>query len=51
MENVSYHVAAVHINEELLTDILDNILNGTYEVNEELKLKVLNAISIEDNFY
>lgn len=51
MENISYHVAAGHIDEELLMEILDNILNSTYEINEEIKLKVLNAISVEDSFY
>ena len=51
MENISYHVAAGHIDEDLLMEILDNILNNTYEINEEIKLKVLNAISVEDSFY
>lgn len=51
MENISYHVAAGHIDESLLTEILDNILRDTYDINEEIKLKVFNAISVEDNFY
>ena len=51
MENISYHVAAGHIDESLLIEILNNILKGTYDTNEEVKLKVLNAISVEDNFY
>lgn len=51
MENISYHVAAGHIGEELLMEIMENILNNTYDTNEELKLKVLNAMSIEDSFY
>lgn len=51
MENISYHVAAGHIDEELLMEIMENILNNTYDANEELKLKVLNAMSIEDLFY
>lgn len=51
MENISYHVAAGHIDEELLTEIFENILNYTYDTNEELTLKILNAISVEDKFY
>lgn len=51
MENISYHVAAGHIDESLLIEILNNILKGTYDTKEEVKLKVLNAISVEDNFY
>ena len=51
MENISYHVAAGHIDEDLLRRILEAILNSTYDSNEELKLDVYNAISVEDSFY
>lgn len=51
MENISYHVAAGHINEELLRKILSAILKNTYESDESLKLEILNAISVEDKFY
>lgn len=51
MENISYYVAAGHIDETLLTEILVNILNNTYDINEKLKLKIVNAISVEDCFY
>jgi death-on-curing protein len=51
MENISYHVAAGHINEELLSNILEAILNNTYESDESLKLDIYNAISVDENFY
>lgn len=51
MENISYHVAAGHIDEDLLRRILEAILNSTYDTDEELKLDVYNAISVEDIFY
>ncbi|MEF9917511.1 MAG: type II toxin-antitoxin system death-on-curing family toxin [Lachnospiraceae bacterium] len=51
MENVSYHVAAGHIGEEMLREIMDAILSNTYDDNENLKLRVFNAISVEDEFY
>ena len=51
MENISYHVAAGHIDEDLLKRILDAILNFTYDTNEELKLDIFNAISVVDEFY
>lgn len=51
MENISYHVAAGHINEELLSKILEAILNNTYESDESLKLDIYNAISVDENFY
>ena len=51
MENISYHVAAGHIDEDLLRRILEAILTSTYDSNEELKLDVFNAISVEDSFY
>ena len=45
MENISYHVAAGHIDEELLRRILDAILNYKYDTDEELKLEIYNAIN------
>lgn len=51
MENISYHVAAGHINEELLKRILEAILNMSYDEDEALKLEIYNAISVEDSFY
>jgi death on curing protein len=46
MENISYHVAAGKIDKHLLQEILKAILNDDAE-NEELKLKILNAIEEE----
>lgn len=51
MENISYHVAAGHIEEGLLRRILEAILNCTYDTDEELKLDIYNAISVTDEFY
>ena len=51
MENISYHVAAGHIDEKLLRRILEAILNGVYDSDEALKLDILNAISVIDEFY
>lgn len=51
MENISYHVAAGHIDEKLLRRILEAILNCTYDTDEELKLDIFNSISAEDEFY
>lgn len=45
MENISYHVAAGRINKELLHQIMESIMDGTYNSNEELKLKIYQAIS------
>lgn len=45
MENISYHVAAGNINKDLLHDIMSAIMNNTYDTDEELKLKIYNAIS------
>ena len=44
MENISYHVANGNMNTELLHEILCAVINDDME-NEELKLKILNAIS------
>lgn len=51
MENISYHVAAGYIDENLLKRILEAILQGTYDIDESLKLDIYNAISIVDKFY
>lgn len=51
MENISYHVAAGHIDEDLLRRILKAILDMTYDEDESLKLEIYNAITIEDTFY
>lgn len=44
MENISYHVAAGRINKELLHQIMSLILDGEYDIDEEIKLKIFNAI-------
>ena len=44
-ENISYQVAAGKINKELLHRIMTAIMDGTYELDEELKLAIYNAIS------
>jgi death on curing protein len=43
-ENISYHVAAGKISKELLGEWMSAVLTGNDD-NEELKLKILNAIS------
>lgn len=44
MENISYYVAAGKIDASLLLEIIQAILNGSYEDNEPLKLHIYNAI-------
>lgn len=44
-ENISYHVAAGHIDKELLHDIFDSIMKGNFDENEEIKLRYYTAIS------
>jgi len=44
MENISYHLAAGKIEKDLLHDIIYAIINETIDDDEELKLKILNAI-------
>jgi death-on-curing protein len=46
MENISHHLAAGVISKELLREIIDALLSGEEE-DEALKLKILNAISVE----
>lgn len=43
-ENISYQVAAGKIDKELLHRILTAILEDTYDMDEELKLDIFNAI-------
>lgn len=43
-ENISYHVAAGKIKKALLLRIMSAIMDGTYEIDEELKLDIYNAI-------
>ena len=47
-ENISYHVAAGSITKELLGEWIVAVLRGN-EDDEALKLKILNAISDENN--
>ncbi len=44
MENISYHLAAGNIEKELLHDLIDAVINENFDENEELKLRLLNAI-------
>ncbi|MDY0234740.1 MAG: type II toxin-antitoxin system death-on-curing family toxin [Gudongella sp.] len=44
MENISYHVAAGKIDKELVYKIMTSVIDGDYEINEEIKLEILNAI-------
>lgn len=44
-ENISYQVAAGKIDKTLLHRIMTAIMDGTYEIDEELKLDIYNAIS------
>ena len=46
MENISYHVAAGHIDKDLLGRIVSALLDGKEE-DESLKLEILNAIQGE----
>ena len=48
MENISYHVAAGNIDKDLLHEIISAVISG--DLNDEgLKLKILNAISKDEN--
>jgi len=44
MENISYHLAAGHIDNDLLTEIVHSLLENENDFSEELKLKLLLAI-------
>jgi death-on-curing protein len=48
MENISYHVAAGNINKDLLHEIISAVISGDLN-DERLKLKILNAISRDEN--
>ena len=45
MENISYQVAAGKIGKDLLHRIVQAIMDGTYESDEELKLAIYHSIS------
>ena len=44
MENISYHVASGAIDKNLLFEVINSVINEP-EINEELKLKIFEAIS------
>ena len=44
MENISYHVAAGKIDKDLLYEIMESILKGSFESDESLKMKIIHAI-------
>ena len=44
-ENISFHVAAGQISNDLLHKIMTAIMDGTYEQDETLKLEIMNAIA------
>ena len=44
-ENISYHVAAGHIDKDLLHDILDSIMRGSFDENEDVKFRYYAAIA------
>ena len=46
-ENISYHVAAGHIDKDLLRDILDSIMRGNFDENEDVKFRYYAAIAEE----
>ena len=46
-ENISYHVAAGHIDKDLLHDILDSIMQGDFDENEDVKFRYYMAIAEE----
>lgn len=47
MENISYHVAAGKIDKDFLREIICAVINDSMD-NEELKLKIYNAISEDE---
>lgn len=44
-ENISYQLAAGNIGKDLLHKIMTAIMDETYEIDEELKLEILNAVN------
>ncbi len=48
MENISYHLAAGHIEKDLLAEIIHSFLENEEDFCEELKLKLLLAIDNQE---
>ena len=48
MENISYHVASGAIDKDLLFEVIGSVINEP-EINEEIKLKIFEAISNHEN--
>jgi len=48
IENISYHLAAEHIDNDLLTEIVHSLLENENDFIEELKLKLLLAIDNQE---
>jgi len=48
MENISYHVASGAIDKDLLFEVIYSVISEP-ELNEELKLKIFEAISYFEN--
>ena len=48
MENISYHLAAGHIEKDLLVEIIHSFLENEADFCEELKVKLLLAIDTEE---
>lgn len=44
MENISYYVAAGKISKNLLHQIMESVMNGSFDENESLQLSILDAI-------
>ena len=51
MNQFKYAIFTDMIYEELLTELMTAILDNTYDNDEALKLKLFNAISVEEQFY
>ena len=50
MNQFKYAIFTDMIYEELLTELMTAILDNTYDNDEALKLKLFNAISVEEQF-
>ena len=44
MENISYYVAAGKISKNLLHQIMESVMDGSFDENESLQLAILDAI-------
>lgn len=44
MENISYYVAAGKISKDLLHQIMESVMDGSFDENESLQLSILDAI-------